>query len=230
MSSILAVPGLSLTDGAFRAALVRMAERHGWDADAIAAVMSVESARTFRADAGWEQWTPKRTATGLIQFIEATAKRLGVEPIAVPIHRTLFDRGDGKLWATWALMGQTPVGQLELVERYFARAFETRRPTRPVDYYLVVFGAAPGLPSSTVIARAGDPRYDQNKGLDRNKDGVLTVGDFEELMASVMGGRQRIHVDLNAEPVAQAGPVALGEVLVAMLPFVPALLKKVRSA
>ncbi len=225
-NSILAVPGLANTTLGFRAKLWTICARHVWDADAIAAVMCVETGRTYSPRAGESLWSPKRTATGLIQFIEATAKGLGVTPVAQAPSAALAAKGEGKAWATWALMYMTAEMQLDLVERYYSRAFAARAPSRPVDYYLVTWGTYPGRADGDVLAVAGDKLYEANTGLDRNKDGKITVGDLRSLIDGVMNAAkgERLPADapsslepLNAGASGGVEMIAFGLALAPML-------------
>ena len=164
-----------------------MCTARGWDAGAIAAVMGIESAGTFAPDAGWAQWRPSRTATGLIQFIESTARRLGVARAASCVaHPELTDRGKGKSWATWTLMVMSAVEQLRLVESYYLAASGGPDSSwRPVDYYVATWGDRAGLPLDHVLAAKAGPKkslYAANPGLDRNKDGQIQVSDLEGLI------------------------------------------------
>ncbi len=127
---ILAVPGLEGTTPAFRLALWRMAERNGWDVDAIAAVISLESG--FRPDAK----NPKATASGLIQMIDATARSVGVPDGAEGLRRMSAEE------------------QLPFVETFYKRAFGRSLTPRPVDYYLAGWGSGVGAASSHVPGSA----------------------------------------------------------------------------
>jgi len=156
-----------------------MSERHGWDQAAIAAVMATETGYTFAPDAGMSYWSPARTATGLIQFIESTAKGLGVTPSNVAPTPQAESKGQGKAWATWTLAAMPAEQQLRYVEAYFARLSGY---SRPVDYYLATWGARPGLSLDHVLAETGSKEYEANKGLDANKDGTITVQDLEQVI------------------------------------------------
>lgn len=160
--------------------VAKMCEAHGWDPAAIAAIMATETGYTFSPRAGENVWQPSRTATGLIQFIEATARGLGVVPTSRAPTEALAARGEGRSWATWTLMTMTAEQQLKLVEAYFARASDY---TRPVDYYLLTWGAQPGLPLDHVLAELGQPAYEANRGLDTNNDGTITVQDLDYVLS-----------------------------------------------
>lgn len=161
-----------------------MATRNGWDVDAIAAVISIESGFSPSAK------SPVATASGLIQFIDSTAKALGIPGGAA------------------AVRSMSAVDQLPWIEKYYRGRFGSRRP-RPVDFYLAGWGTGIGQPDSYVLARedaeltfAGGTQnlYTLNAGLDTNGDGVITVGDLRALIERVQAraGGQR----LDASPSA----------------------------
>jgi hypothetical protein len=188
MPSILDVPGLASTSPAFRAALWRMAADHSWDVDAIATLISFESG--FKPDAK----NPGSSASGLIQFLDSTARDLGVPGGAAQIRM------------------MTALEQLPYVAKYFERA-RANEQWRAVDYYLAVWaGGHMGKPSDFVLARPGEPSYDLNRGLDRNKDGEIRVSDLESLMAGVasQAGGRRLEVNTSDAPGAKGGMVGFG--------------------
>lgn len=138
------------TEGEFRRGLAELAERLKLDANAIAAVMQNESGFDPAAV------NPSSGASGLIQFMPQTAKGLGS--------------------SVEAIRKMSRPEQLPLVEKFFkpfAGKLHTAR-----DHYLAVFMPnRVGHPPDEVIAVAGEKVYDQNKGLDVDHDGVLTVGN-----------------------------------------------------
>jgi transglycosylase-like protein with SLT domain len=156
---ILAVPGLAKQTPEFISRLAALAVRNGWDPTGIAAVISHESG--FHPEAR----SPNSTATGLIQFIEATAHALGT--------------------TTAALATMSAVAQLPFVEKYFKR-FMPQIPDRPEDYILVTYGRPDvvGFPDDYVLDRrdSEDPheraRYAANTALDHDGKGSITVGDL----------------------------------------------------
>ncbi len=155
LRSFLNLPGLSARESAepgFALALSAVAERLGLDPDYIGAVMSLESG--YRPDAV----NPKGGATGLIQFMPATATGLGT--------------------STAALRRMTAIEQLPFVEAFFKVAGRGIRKDVPGDYYMATFHPDfVGRPGDSVIATKGEITYDQNAGLDKNHDGILTVSD-----------------------------------------------------
>jgi len=183
------IRGAAAASPEFWHAVAIMCTARGWDPGAIAAVMSLESAGTYAPDAGWRQWSPKRTATGLIQFIESTARRLGVARAATcDAHPELTARGEGKTWATWTLMLQSPIEQLRLVESYYLAVVGGPDSSwRPVDYYLATWGSLPGRPMTDVLAErdgAGKTLYAANVALDRDKDGKIEVSDLDAFIST----------------------------------------------
>ncbi len=171
MTPLLDVRSLSKTSPGFREELVRMAGRLSLDPSLIAAVMSRESG--FNPSAR----NPHTQATGLIQFMPATARGLGTSVEA------LF------------LMSATK--QLEFVERYY-RPFAGRL-RAPGDYYMAVFMPAHvGDPPETILFTKPEIGYAQNAGLDLDKDGTITVGDVTraiEQTVSEARGRPPLLVD-----------------------------------
>lgn len=108
---------------------------------------------------------PSGGATGLIQFIPSTARKLGT--------------------TTAALKGMSRLQQLKYVEAYYAdirRWTKVKKFTSYLDLYISTFHpAALGKADSYVVGRKGSNAYDWNKAIDTrwgNADGVLTLGDF----------------------------------------------------
>jgi hypothetical protein len=132
--------------------LEELAAAHEWDVNAIAAVIKIESGGVASAR------NPTSGATGLIQFMPATAKQLGT--------------------TVEALRDMSALDQLDFVERYLEQALGGSVPSEPGDYYVAVFMPAYiGRAGSDVIAQKGEKVYDQNAGLDFDKNDELSVGD-----------------------------------------------------
>ena len=101
---------------------------------------------------------PNSTATGLIQFLEATAQGLGT--------------------TTAALAAMSAVDQLDYVQKYFQNVINKYgQITDVTDCYLAVF--YPAAIGWTDIQQFPDNVYQLNKVFDYNGDGTLTKGDFE---------------------------------------------------
>lgn len=164
---MLRVRGIERTTPGFRAELLRMAKRLGLAADPIAAVMALESgfdAQIVNPDGG---------ATGLIQFMPATARRLGT--------------------TTEALRAMNATAQLRYVEQFFRSVPALRPGSRAGDYYMATFMPAfINLPDAAPVAFKGDRIYTSNAGLDGNKDGVLTVGDVRSKLENELARAARL--------------------------------------
>lgn len=191
-TSVLSVPGIGRVDQIFLQTLATIADRHGWDIDGIAGVISHESG--FNPAAKNPQ--PGQTATGLIQFTESTARSLGT--------------------STAALRTMTAVQQLPYVESFFAKTLHPI-PQNPSDYILATYGRSDliGQSDATVIDRADSPdpreaqRYRVNSALDKAKKGFITVGDLRSSLRSVLAaaGGKRIQIvqvgDFVIAPIAK---------------------------
>jgi hypothetical protein len=149
---------------AFVAKVMQVSARLGINPNWLMAIMYFESAGTFLASI-----TNSIGATGLIQFMPATAKGLGT--------------------TTAALRQMSAVEQLDWVEKYYKQNYKYLRITAAssyVDTYLITFFPAAvnkGLDfviqtknlSAALIAK-------QNPIFDTNKDGKLTVREVQEVM------------------------------------------------
>ena len=102
------------------------------------------------------------SATGLIQFIESTAKDLGT--------------------TTTELAGMTRTEQMVYVSKYMKQKLKNVDNPDIGDLYMaVLMPSAVGKPNNHVIISSGD-RYEKNKGLDINEDGMITKGEAVEKM------------------------------------------------
>ncbi len=95
-------------------------------------------------------------ATGLIQFMPKTARDLGT--------------------STDALARMSDVEQLDWVERYFAQ-FDRPLPTLEDAYMAVLLPTAIGKGPDHVLFAIPSIAYTQNRGLDADGDGRVTVGE-----------------------------------------------------
>jgi hypothetical protein len=164
---MLDIAGLRNTSGSFRSALAEMALSLGLDPSYIAAVMKIETGGTYSPSIQ----NPFTGAVGLIQFMPATARAMGT--------------------SVEALRSMTAEQQLQYVKDFFRPHVGRIRPNVPGDYYLAVFYPAfIGRDPSTVIFSAGDTGYAQNAGLDRNGDGLITVGDVTGTVDGVVANAQ----------------------------------------
>jgi hypothetical protein len=109
---------------------------------------------------------PGQTASGLLQFIESTARRMGT--------------------TTEAIRRMSPVGQLRLVERYLT-PFRGRLNSM-ADVYLAVFrGVVIEGGDTVVVVDSNKERriYALNKSLDLNGDGRIVKGELSLAALSV---------------------------------------------
>lgn len=95
-------------------------------------------------------------ASGLIQFMPATARALGT--------------------TTNALRDMTPIQQLDYVEKFYLKNIQTfgmqGKRLSAGDLYTLTF--MPAKVKGEVLCQAGSKEYAANKGLDANKDGKIT--------------------------------------------------------
>lgn len=102
---------------------------------------------------------PGQSASGLLQFIEATARRMGT--------------------TTEAIRRMTPLDQMRLVEKYL-EPFKGRLNTLP-DVYMAVFRGSivEGSDEVLVVDASIEPRiYALNRSLDLNGDRRITKGEL----------------------------------------------------
>ncbi|HWS55534.1 MAG TPA: penicillin-insensitive murein endopeptidase [Pyrinomonadaceae bacterium] len=157
----------------FKDKVMQVAERLGMNPNYLMAVMSFETGGKFSPGV---KSLSGSGATGLIQFMPATAKALGT--------------------TTAALAQMTAEEQLDYVEKYL-RPYRNRMKTVEDAYMAVLYPAAIGKGADHVLFRKGTKVYQQNAGLDINRDGVITVGEAAAKVRARLG----------------AAPVSTGEVL-----------------
>lgn len=178
------VRGLAATSPAFKAELIRVADRLGADPNALAAVMSFETAATFAPD----KRNPVSSATGLIQFMASTARALGT--------------------STEELANMSAVAQLRYVEKYLQGA--RGKFSDVADHYMAVF-APVGLGKPPGFILYSDPKtVAANAGLDRlPKDAKISK---QEAALPVQGlynaaeKRARLLVDMSVTPGDETTP------------------------
>lgn len=150
----------------FRKQLLAVAERLGIEADYIMACIALETGRQFSPRIK----NPGSSATGLIQFMEQTAKDLGT--------------------TTLALTNMGHVEQLAYIERYFnlkARqvGVSTSKWTLQDVYYSIFSPQTIKKPLDQAIYKSGESKaYSKNQFHDRNKDGVITKREIAENIVS----------------------------------------------
>lgn len=146
------VRGLAGAGAGFARALVGVADRLGIDPDHLSSAIAFETGGTF---------SPKipnaagSGATGLIQFTEESAQRLGTSAAA--------------------LAQMSAIAQLAYVERYL-RPFGVGKLKSIGDVYLAIFAPA-GIGKASGFALYFSPtkKYTQNAALDADGDGKISV-------------------------------------------------------
>lgn len=127
--------------------------------DWVMAIINFESGGTFSPKI---QNSAGAKAFGLIQFMGPAAKDLG----------TTLDE----------LVKMTDLEQLDYVFKYFER-WNIKRLTRLEDFYFsVLYPKAIGWDLDAAVFVEGSIQYKQNKGLDLNKDGVITVSEINSII------------------------------------------------
>lgn len=147
-------PNLKLSQEFFNK-VVQIAKRVQCDPNDLMGIMNIETAGTFSPT----KTNPKSGAVGLIQFL----------PRYVSSYGTSIS----------ALKNMTAEEQLTYVEKYLVKNKQTFGVSGKVDagtLYALVF--TPAWAKKETLASAGQKEYDQNKLLDKNKDGVITKSDL----------------------------------------------------
>jgi len=156
-------------DQPFRVRVRKMGSNLNINPDWLMAVMGFETGYTFDPTAS----NPGSSATGLIQFLETTARGLGT--------------------TTSALRRMTAVEQLDYVEKYFAQ-YASRITNLGDCYMAVLWPVAMSRPDSYVMwTKVGQyaRQYAANAGLDVNRDDQITRGEaVARVNASLMRGQQ----------------------------------------
>ncbi|MBU0470180.1 MAG: VWA domain-containing protein [Nanoarchaeota archaeon] len=154
----------------------------GMDPNYILAVMSFETGNTFDPCVK----NPVSSATGLIQFMSSTAIGLGT--------------------TTESLCQMSQVEQMDYVKKYFELNGGKKAKTLSDTYMVVLYPNAVGKPESYVLFESPSKAYEQNSGLDKNKDNKVTK---EEAAAKVKEAYGSI-VEKECPKEAIAGPSFYG--------------------
>ena len=136
----------------FKAKVIALCAELGCDPSHLMAAMAFETGATFSASIR----NKVSGATGLIQFMPSTAKGLGT--------------------TTDALAAMTAEDQLDFVRAYF-QPFKGRLLTISDVYMAILWPAAVGKPEAHVLFKSPSKQFQQNAGLDVNKDGQVTKGE-----------------------------------------------------
>lgn len=153
MAALILIGLVKENQAAFEAKVNQIAASLGVDPNFLMIVMYKESRLNHRAI------NAQSGATGLIQFMPSTAQSLGT--------------------TTASLAAMSNVQQLDYVEKYL-RPYKSKM-KRLIDLYLSVFyPVAVGKAENYIIARSGSATYNQNAGLDVDKNGQITVADVQK--------------------------------------------------
>jgi hypothetical protein len=136
----------------FKTKVIAISSELGCDPSHLMSAMAFETGATFSPSIR----NPHSGATGLIQFMPSTAKGLGT--------------------TTDALAAMTAEDQLDVVRHYF-KPFKGRMSTVSDVYMAILWPAAVGKPEAYVLFKSPSKQYQQNSGLDVNKDGQVTKGE-----------------------------------------------------
>jgi hypothetical protein len=144
------IPGDVKEDKMFMSEVNRLAGKYRVSPDALLGLMSFESGFNPAAR------NKDSSATGLIQFLPSTAKSLG----------TTVEK----------LAGMSRPQQMKYVEKYLDQ-FGLDGPSDKDLYMAVLYPKAIGKADDFALFTEGSRAYEQNKGLDRNKDGKVTKAE-----------------------------------------------------
>jgi hypothetical protein len=163
--SFTAMAGMPLCWGkkvtaAFKARVVEISQALAVDPNDLMAVMAFESGRSFSP----LKKSPVSSATGLIQFIEPTARALGT--------------------TTAKLAAMSDVQQLDYVYAYL-KPYAGRIGDIYDLYMAVLWPKAVGQPKSYVLFAAPSKQYTANRGLDANSDEVVTKAEAADKVVRI---------------------------------------------
>lgn len=144
---------------AFQSKVVDIADDLGADPRDLMAVMRFETGGTLNPA---EKNRAGSGATGLIQFMPSTAKEL--------------TGAESKEAAIKLMESMSPVEQLDYVQKYLA-PFKGRLNSLEDVYMAVLWPKAVGKDPDYALFERGTKAYWQNRGLDLNKDGVITKAE-----------------------------------------------------
>lgn len=149
---------------AFRDRVRWLADDLGMSPNHVMAVMAFETGRRFTPDVK----NPNSSATGLIQFMNATATSLGT--------------------TTAELAAMTAEDQLNYVWKYFSRTIKARGPLRSLgDVYAAVLNPVGiGKPDDFPYWVTGSSAYAVNAGLDADKNHTITKGEATAKVTALM--------------------------------------------
>lgn len=154
---------------AFRRRVYELTANLGWSdehADWLMACMAFETGERFSPSVR----NPSSTATGLIQFMAATARQLGT--------------------TTTRLAAMTAVQQLAYVEAYL-RPYARRIHSLEDMYMSILWPRGIGQTLNWVLWYSGTQTYAVNRGLDRNRDGKVTKQEAAQKVRALLDKGRR---------------------------------------
>ena len=155
------VPKNVLADEQFMSEVQRVADKHGISVADLLSVMKAEN-DTFDP----ARKNPNSSATGLIQFMDKTAKWLGT--------------------STTELAGMSRAKQMGWVDKYFDKVGLPHGASKG-QIYAAVFKPAALKHKDFVMYSQGSAEYEANKGLDTSGKGSITLADLENRASGSQG-------------------------------------------
>lgn len=171
------IPGLEKTSPAFRQKATQVATRLGMNPEHLFQIMSFETGGTFSPS---QRNLAGSSGTGLIQFMDDTAKSLGT--------------------STDELSRMSAEDQLDYVERYF-QPYRGKLNTLDNAYLAVLHPKSIGKTHTETLFPAESRNYGPNKGLDKEGKGFVTVGDAVKGVLNFVGGMMSPSSAEAASPV-----------------------------
>jgi hypothetical protein len=138
--------------GPFKSKVISICNTLNCDPSLLMSAMAFESAETFSPSVK----NKISGATGLIQFMPATAKGLGT--------------------SIGELAAMSDIDQLDFVGKYL-RPYRNKMNTLSDVYMTILWPKAVGKPEAFVLFADPTKAYKQNAPLDVNKDGEITKGE-----------------------------------------------------
>ncbi len=183
-------------DTAFLGAVERVSQDLGISNSDLLTAISFETVGTFNPSIK----NPGSSATGLIQFIEKTAKGLGT--------------------STAELAKMNNVEQMEYVKRYL-EPYKGRMKNLGDVYMAIHWPAGVGKDDSYVMYRDGSKEYTANRNLDVSGDGTVTRGEALQRVRQMTSGGRGAPITMSELPdapvsgTAEVSPVSVPTVDVA---------------
>lgn len=177
----------------FKPKLIREAQRRGINPDHLLNVMAVETAGSFSPAAK----NPNSTASGLIQFMAATAKDLGT--------------------TTEALRKMTATQQLDYVFKYFDDFIKRGKDLSTQGALYAAVGAGKvGANDQSVLMTSRNPGYAGNAATwDPNRDGLVRQGEMALAAFSKLGAG--VNFTVNNAPITATNPMPVSVVMWPMM-------------